>query len=399
MNRPNLSYQNIRAAIGLLILIELFACGSGQILTLFGGITLRMVNFTVMLIIGFLYLLKGRPVMKDIILLFIIFCLLLIVNGIIGFSTGKRETVFIDLKSYSYFLTILFFYYYIKNLDIILFAIKVLKYTALTISIVYLLYLLLLYSKIINFGEVYSRLHEFTDFKYRGTTGLLFYKGFVLLPIGLLFYCFDKGFFSLQAICIIIAIYFTQTRSFWVIASAACFFYFLFNLNEKRFKVSSNKLLMTILILTFSIIFILSFFSRLDGDRIGGDYERIQTVKQVFERTNISSFFIGHGLGVGVPIREIHMEMSFLEIFHKQGLLGLLFWAYIMFESLRIMLSTKENNKIVVALFLTILLIYIQSLFNPYLTNSIGTGLIIISFVSLKRLKEDQVEINPTLND
>ena len=67
------------------------------------------------------------------------------------------------------------------------------------------------------------------------------------------------------------------------------------------------------------------------GDKNWSDIIRRRQIQQVFERISIPSFLIGHGFGIGVPVRKIHMEIAYLEIFHKQGLIGLVFWLILFF--------------------------------------------------------------------
>jgi hypothetical protein len=97
------------------------------------------------------------------------------------------------------------------------------------------------------------------------------------------------------------------------------------------------------------------------------------------------SVVIGHGFGEGVPIRDNHFEINYLEIFHKQGFIGLVFWFSLMFYIGWLYLNCKRlgYEKKARPFFLAALFVYIQSATNPYLTNSIGLNMIMISIVSL----------------
>jgi len=131
------------------------------------------------------------------------------------------------------------------------------------------------------------------------------------------------------------------------------------------------------------------------GDKSTSDNIRVVQLRQVGQMVNPMSVFIGHGFGVGVPIRPGHMEIMYLEIFHKQGLLGLAFWffilTYILFKYNRYRTYCKKM-KIESAIdtrpfvYGTIFL-YLQSLFNPYLTNSMGMTFLFITLIVFERLK------------
>lgn len=144
-----------------------------------------------------------------------------------------------------------------------------------------------------------------------------------------------------------------------------------------------------ILFLSFLCILVCSYFDlfEVSEGRESGDELRIQTIYQVIDRITPLSFFIGHGFGNGVPIREVHMEMSYLEIFHKQGIFGLLFWIYFLYSIYRYYKKVDNRYKdIAGAFFIGAILIYVQSLFNPYMNNPIGMSALLLSYFSCRRL-------------
>ena len=161
---------------------------------------------------------------------------------------------------------------------------------------------------------------------------------------------------------------------------AAIILYYFFSL-----KRTSNKILMIVLlsVIIVAVIVYAGFFS--GAERMEGDKIRLETFRQVFERITPLSFFVGHGFGNGVPIREMHMENSFLEIFHKQGIIGLAFWAYLFiiirnkFKSIR----KKDNKRTALLLYIGVIVIYLQTNFNPFLNCPIGLSFVLMSYFSL----------------
>lgn len=118
---------------------------------------------------------------------------------------------------------------------------------------------------------------------------------------------------------------------------------------------------------------------------------------QLAERVNPISIFVGHGFGIGVPIRPVHFEISFLEIFHKQGLLGLMFW--LIFLRIIVYNYTKirsyEYKKIALGFLLSSMFIYIQTQTNPFMNNPIGMSFLLISVISLQILKQEERRGDP----
>lgn len=131
-----------------------------------------------------------------------------------------------------------------------------------------------------------------------------------------------------------------------------------------------------------SIYFLFSYSNLIIDSENHNDQIRFEQTRQVFERIDISTIFLGHGLGVGIPIRKLHMEDSFLEIFHKQGLIGLAFWGYLLITSfLNFEKIGKQQKKNAFPYMVSIVIIYIQSFFNPFVNNPIGMSFVLISFI------------------
>jgi O-antigen ligase len=87
------------------------------------------------------------------------------------------------------------------------------------------------------------------------------------------------------------------------------------------------------------------------------------------------------------------MEIVYLEVFHKQGIVGLSFWGLvILLNWLLYRRAVKNNNFQRAAPFLlSVVLVYLQSLTNPYLNNPIGLTMISVSLVCLNLLGNKKV--------
>ena len=177
----------------------------------------------------------------------------------------------------------------------------------------------------------------------------------------------------------------TLTRGF-ILFTALIAVYYVFFINRNILV----KICMSIIGLI--VIIALPFFIESLGDKSGSDSARFVQINQVLADVNPVSFFIGHGFGIGVPVRPRGMEISFLEIFHKQGLLGLIFW-FAIFTYIFLMyynIKNKEYKKIAIPFLLSVVFIILQSGTNPYMNNPIGLSMILITIVVFSRLLELQ---------
>ncbi len=364
--------------IGCITLIELVLCGSGQIVK-FGPITLRMMLYVVCVGFTTLFCIKYRPLFSStdvkIILLFLTLFSLSIALGII--NGAKIEFLVEDIKPLSYFLIFPFLLLLIRSDKCIKLLDKIFLYIPLMMAGIYLMYLLILkVLGLVTFMSVYSSTSSQSDFMFRGTSGELFYKGFLYLPIGLIFWLNRKK--KLPFVLILIAIFFTLTRGFYIItAIGILIYYYLSTRSAKR------KLAIVIISIIGGIFGTFAVSMLTPDERQEGDEVRVITFNQVVEDANIISMWVGHGYGNGVPIRKVHMENSFLEIFQKSGILSICFWCYFLFCIYRYY-KKSFNPGLVKLYYVGSLMVYIQSLFNPFITNPIGMGFVMVSYCVAK---------------
>jgi len=143
---------------------------------------------------------------------------------------------------------------------------------------------------------------------------------------------------------------------------------------------------------------LISFPDELGMIRPESDITRLTQIYEVAESTDIFSLFLGHGFGIGVPIRPIHMEISYLEIFHKQGIIGLGFWFIFGIWIYKKWSALKLLKDIGRPFILSSIFIYIETITNPFINNPIGMSMIIITFLVLTQLVSHEKQINANDN-
>ncbi len=389
---------SITALFFTIFLLELFLGGAGRLIT-FGPLTLRMYLYIGGLMLLALYMFLGKSITYSTAVLlgtFLALFVLAIVRGL--FNTDDNLRLFADVKMISFFFILPFFDIMINDYSKLQKVVRLLKFATLFMAVAYLIFFVVLNLRLIPFLTIYSAMSKpeyFDEFGFRGETAMI-YKGFIFMCIGYFFFFFEKWGRAngLKLLLIFLAIVLTLARAYILLIFGLTFFYLLY-----RFLVARKNRILNMFVISAVIVgavILVPMALELLGDKSISDSIRFVQLQQVADMVNPISLFIGHGFGVGVPIRPGHMEIMYLEIFHKQGILGLIFWfailGYIYLKAHNYRMYCKEKkigNPIDTRPFLYgVTFLYLQSLFNPYLTNSMGMTFLFITLVIFEKLKK-----------
>lgn len=381
MNENSLKKSPLLSFLFAIIIIEIVIGGSGRLIDI-GPLSLKMILFFLGMVVLVLNITKLKKNVIVQLQLFLTVCILLSIS--IGFINGAElSLLFEDIKPLIFFYLISYFYISIQNRNDILKVVKYIKYGALAMSIIHLFVVILLYLQIMDFSRFYEQQSEGSEIMFRNEV-LFFYKGFLYLCIGFFFLLLsNKKIDKLLSILPLISICLTLTRGFIFSTLLVLFFYMLFI--NKQIKVKIIALLSGILVTSYALPILMEARSDNSSE---SDIMRTITFDQVVYEINPFSFFFGHGFGNGVPIRRVHMEASFLEIFHKQGIFGLLFYLAIMVIVIGYYRNIKDENfkQLSLPFLLSVIFVYLQSFTNPYVNNPIGISIICITLVVLYRI-------------
>ena len=374
------------------MLFELFLLGSGQDLPLAGGLTLRWLNFFIGVGASVYMFVRSDDFPKSILAFILVYTIQLLIGWMMAFIFDSEPAyLMVDFKPLLYFYIVLFFYYIMSSelmikrvVDILLLCVKIM-------TVLYLIYMTLtdilgLFSMT---GENYHSVDDSGSFMFRGIGSSLFYKGFVYLPIGALGFFWRKQYVWM---CLtILAIYFTYTRGLYVLLAFGLLAFYLKTHEVNIFKIVGLMLVVLLLYEVAEVFEIFTFDDTYMENREESDSVRLITIDQVFDRITWWSLLIGHGFGQGVPERAAHMEISYLDIFHHQGLFGLSFWVALFVAILKYGNSVVGKYREEAAFFMTAaMMIFLQSCFNPYINNSIGMSITLLAFVICYRLSQDE---------
>lgn len=386
LKKRNFSFDFFLKMLFIPIFFELVIGGGGHYMEL-GPITVRMLLYLVAILLSLVYYSIKKTIKTDVFFLMLALTASCLLSGIVGYlNRAPIGAILEDFKPLSFIYVLLFFSLVIKRIEDIHKISKIVKIGSLILGGVYILVVLLLFFEKIDFTSFYLRQNEIGEVMFRGDT-FFFYKGFLFLCIGFFFFLLSKGKYNLfPLLFLFVCIVLTLTRGFILFTALITLYYVFF--------ISKNVLLKWLFFIVglFSIIILIPILLETLGDKSDSDIVRYTQINQVFSAIDPVSFLIGHGFGIGVPIREVHMELSFLEIFHKQGLLGLCFWfsTFIHIFIMYFNIKDKKYKEVALPFLLSVVFVILQSTTNPYMNNPIGLTMILITIVVFSKLLEIQ---------
>lgn len=387
-----------------ILIAELIIGGGGRLIS-FGPISLRMILFAFAISISVIYFVRGRRISKELTIFLTLFVSCLGVALLLGIASGAHAQFWIeDIKPLAYVLILPFFYFVLEDHYITRTVSDMIIMGGLFLSAVFFTLLLLIHTNILPFLPFYHSVVDTGEFFFRAET-TFFYKGFIYLCIALIFVIALKPkcrlvFASLLGLAILL----TFTRGFIFALGLTAAFYCLY---EKKYATLFLSIAITAGVLFFSKPIIYTTSSgihelkgmnehvpkeKLLGNRDESDTGRIQQAREVISEVTPLSFMIGHGFGIGVPSRPVHMEVSYLEIFHKQGIVGLGLWAFL-FYLLSINYLGSSKDKFAKAFYFSASFLFFQSITNQFINNPIGLS---FALLSLTYLHQEKVMLLPT---
>jgi len=375
----------ISVGTGLLVLVafEASLLGSGRLLEI-GPLTLKMWLFLAAQVYVIIRLIALGRVKLSTFAFLLSFTLLLLFGATIGLlQHSTMQLIGEDVSPLLYCIMLIFFEMVVKTEKHIRLIVRIIEFASVLMSIASLVVLTLLFLGVLSFLTLYGWLTlSSQEFFFRGQTGMFFYKGALYVGIGLIYFAFERNRFAKLAVVLtFIGLVATGTRGFFVDMAA------IILVHVATGGLSLGKKVKYIGLLCISALVMLIIYQMAASnnvENVESDNVRIETLHQVNDRITPLSFVFGNGLGVGVPIRPEHMETAYMEIFHKQGLLGLTWWASVfMLLLMRYRKARRVNYLSAQPLFLSVIFVIVQSITNPFVNNPIGIFVWIFALVGL----------------
>jgi len=378
------------------VVVELALGGGGRLLQI-GPLTLRMMLFAVALTWVLVNLLWGTRLNADICVLTVWYAILLLFGCVVGLASGADlSSVGEDVKPLSYFFMLPFFAMAIREVRDIRRVMAILRWCGLILALFYLLVLLAqvaglltpmaLYLGFASLGPVKGQ--EFMSRVDPTAAPVLFfvYKGFLFLCVGVVLWARQKRAGILGLLICAAAVLLTVVRGYLLALGAAFLVYVVFF--QKRAWLKAVGVIVLVLATIGTMEFLGSERSSRDVSR--SDRVRILTLDQVENRQTVRAAIIGHGLGIGVPVRPHGMEISYVQIYHQQGLIGLAFGfiALLWITVDTVAICRRGSSPDAVALYITAVTVLVESGTNPTINNPIGMSVLMIALVAIQRIRE-----------
>jgi len=237
------------------------------------------------------------------------------------------------------------------------------------------------------------------DMGERASGGIVF-SGDIVVLIALLFITFKSLFshvtFKEKIMAAIFSIVILQTAQRGLVLTYAIFIVaFIMGFKLKKQSIKGIVLLFSIAI--FAFIALNSYdFSRVFDYSDGGIGKRLD-----FLESTIEAFAINPLLGTGYGVQTIvygnfevlRLEISYIEILLKQGLIGLLLWCYICWLTIErcCFIYKRTNNEYAILAVIFSGVVIIMSFTNPYLNNGYGISLMLLSVGICQLIEQEEV--------
>lgn len=372
----------------LVVCLELFLGGAGRLID-FGGITLRMILFSLCMGYVATRIVADRNMELSLEIVRLLFAFLTVVSlatlvGIV--NRGEIGTIAGDLKPLFYFPMILFFYQAIKDEQDIHLIYKLIIISAVVQALAYLILLSATHAGVLGYALVYESLSQSGEFSFRGDEHFFsgfFYKGFLFLCVGVIFVILNRDWMSrMLGVLMLASIALTFTRGFIASLAATAVIGWIAKTEHKRAAVIVVLMSICAFVLAFSTTTVLpELVQRPESDSV-----RIRDIRVFLEELNAEKMIWGHGLGALIGERE-RIEITYLEVLYKQGLIGLLFWIFVFAQISITFFGLEERYKDrAFPFWLATVFVYVQTATNPFLNNSIGMSVVLISAVVMVRL-------------
>lgn len=368
----------------VIVLLELLLGGNGY-LTEVGGVRVRVLLAAICFAWVTLRLISRSPTTlpRQVWVLLFLFVGVTAFGILVGLANGNRpEFILAELKPLMYFPMLLFFAIAIRDSTDVALVTKLIVVCGLIQAIVYLTLLALMHSGIISYSSVYLVLRESDEFIFRHNPENefflgFFYKGAFHLAIAGLFLLMDPVRKNLWlAALLFVAVGLTLTRGL-IAALILSLVVGVFLMPKRKWVIIlfSVAVPLTVVPLATGLIDVLR---RPESDEI-----RLMDFETIRQEVDWVMLLIGRGMGAMIGERD-RIEMTYLEILYKQGLIGLSFWMALFYTNYAAYRRVKWPwRQRALAFQLSATYVYLSTATNTFLTGSIGMSIVLISTVVL----------------
>ncbi|MGH9642306.1 MAG: hypothetical protein ACRD3Q_07750 [Terriglobales bacterium] len=316
--------------------------------------------------------------------------LLINIPGLIEGAINGTDTsiMFTELQQSLYWLAAPFFACTLASMAYVERTARLAKWSGLFLSCAYIGIVIALATGVLNVRNLFAVLHQNGEVVSRGN-GLLFYKGDLYLGISIIFLTAMRDKYWFPATLLVgIALVLTLTRGFILATSAAVLL--LLAVQRRKYALVTGLILVAVAI-GFVWYYFPSLNEVLSGNWAISNRQRVDDMEYMLSHASVKTLLVGEGFGAPINDR-IDIENTFLWALWKLGFLGLTFWLMplVLCTSYFLQIKDRGQNRLACAFFFGTVLIYIQTLSNPYLNNPIGLSFVLLSIFALRTIAKGE---------
>jgi hypothetical protein len=379
-------------ALFVLALLELFLGGGGR-LTAMGPVSLRMLLFAATLSFSAFAILFPRRRADGVLLamLLVVIYLFIHVEGLVvgSINGGSLPQMLAEFQQTLYWLATPFFAFMIQSEADVARCATIVKVAGTSLACAYLAILIGLLGGVLSLGLVKALVAASGEVVFR--SGEFFvYKGFLYLGVAIIFFVATRSrYWVLLATVAAIALALTFTRGFLLSTATAVL---LMLCIQGRWRTAIPAMCLIGLAGFLLWFYLPSLDQSVLRSHESSSNARIDDMYYMLHHTGAATFLFGEGFGSTINDRY-QIENSFLLVFWKLGVPGLLFWltpfALCVYYYAKI--PNRRGSPLANAYMFGTVLVYVQTAVNPYLNNPIGLSYVILSVFSLRVLHRRSV--------
>lgn len=370
------------------IILEVSLGGGGRLFDT-GSVSPRMLLFGFGLAYTAAVLLYREKIPREFVFLTVMFVALSSVSALISVLENQPVLAALsDFKPLAYFLLLPFFAITVRSVNDVLLVGRLLKFSALTLAVLYLIVLAIWESGGVTTVQMYDWLNPAhspqAEFLFRGDT-TFFFKAALYVGVGVFFFVAEKNLSRKSAVLLLLlAIALTMTRGMWlsVFMVLAAWAFFCAADRLKGAALAAGLLLVGVM----GVVWINETLPSVAYSNA----IRMTDLKTLAATTadmmgHWQAVLFGRGFGAAVVGREA-IEITYVNVFYKQGIVGIIFWflpAVYLAWRMRAIRDTALRA-LAMPYFMAAAFVYVVSLTNPFLTNPIGMSVVLVAMVAVR---------------
>ena len=384
-------------ALFTISLLELFLGGGGR-LTAVGPVSMRMALFAACLCAALVAVLFPRRRSDGVLLsmLLVLTYLLVHVAGlVVGAIHGADPAeMFSEFQQSLYWLAAPLFALMIQSEPDVQRYARLVQMAGVTLAVTYLAILLGLLSGAIYIGSMRAIFSNSGEISFRSGSFFI-YKGFLYLGISIVFFFAMRGRYWKSLVLLVgIALTLSFTRGFVVSTAAGVLLMFFI---QGRWRLALPVMLLLGGAAFLIWIYLPSLNPALLASHEISTNQRVEDMTYMLYHATAKTFIFGEGYGSLINDR-FQSENTFLWALWKLGTIGLVFWMLPLFLCVYyyLKIANRRSNSLANAYLFGTVLVYVQTLTNPFLNNPIGLSFVMLALFSLRILSRG--EWNPAVH-